>query len=410
MNILQMNFISSVLIVLMIILRKGKFINISKRNTVVLWQIICISFFVPYSLIIMKAKNALGISINNFSTSIANNSLQNDITLAYVYGVQFIRYFTYVWIIGVVLLSLYFIMMYFIGYCKYRNAEIVSNQITTNRSYNLRLFRTVIIKQSDYTQSPLTYGLLKPVIVLPTFLFDDNDVNWDYILLHEFTHIKNWDVLTKLFVTMVLCIYWFNPLVWIMFYLVNNDIEMACDEDVLSEIGVKNKKKYAEMLVRLAEKNSTYYTNSTGLSNSNLKERVQKIIFYHKTKTLNSIILLSIVCVVIFFPSLLSIKCNNAFNDILIIIPSKQDIISSGYPQNKSGDTYGPNIKDLNDEPDLILVENDDGKIGYIKANEFENTNERIPEKMHEENYKISEMNMYLHDGKTVIGKFNLSK
>lgn len=164
------------------------------------------------------------------------------------------------------------------------------------------------------------------------------------------------------------------------------------------------------MLVRLAEKNSTYYTNSTGLSNSNLKERVQKIIFYHKTKTLNSIILLSIVCVVIFFSSLLSIKCNNAFNDILIIIPSKQDIISSGYPQNKSGDTYGPNIKDLNDEPDLILVENDDGKIGYIKANEFENTNERIPEKMHEENYKISEMNMYLHDGKTVIGKFNLSK
>ncbi len=95
-------------------------------------------------------------------------------------------------------------------------------------------------------------------------------------------------------------------------------------------------------------------------------------------------------------------------HEISLIIPSTQDILSNGYPKNDSGETYGPDIKGWDCNPDLILVENESGKIGYIRATEMETNASKDPAEIYTNNHKIHELNMYLQDGKTVIGKFNI--
>lgn len=88
-------------------------------------------------------------------------------------------------------------------------------------------------------------------------------------------------------------------------------------------------------------------------------------------------------------------------------IPTAEYIEENGYPTNRNGETYGPQIKDTLDSPDLILAENSDGLRGYVKRAEIDYT-PRSPEEAERINLSSKKMtyNMYLQDGKTVIGKF----
>ena len=94
-------------------------------------------------------------------------------------------------------------------------------------------------------------------------------------------------------------------------------------------------------------------------------------------------------------------------------IPTKEYIKENGYPVNDSGMTYGPDIKeetDLNNIPDLLLVENEKGKQGYVKTDELfddgiNNLDEAIKNMEKDNSHSIP---MYLQDGKTVIGEFKV--
>jgi beta-lactamase regulating signal transducer with metallopeptidase domain len=103
------------------------------------------------------------------------------------------------------------------------------NSHKLKRRYSVRTLETIT--------SPLTYGLLKPVILLPSTLdfSDENKVNC--ILYHEFIHIKRLDILWKFISLVVLAVHWFNPLIWVAYVLMNRDIELSCDEEVVKRIG-----------------------------------------------------------------------------------------------------------------------------------------------------------------------------
>jgi len=66
----------------------------------------------------------------------------------------------------------------------------------------------------------------------------------NYILTHEFIHIKRFDYAWKLLFAAAVCVHWFNPLVWLMYILANRDIELACDEKVLQIFGRKSRASY----------------------------------------------------------------------------------------------------------------------------------------------------------------------
>ena len=87
--------------------------------------------------------------------------------------------------------------------------------------------------------SPLTYGILHPVILLPKKLDRNDQAALKYVLTHEYVHIRRFDAITKILFAAVLCIHWFNPLVWVMYVLANRDIELSCDAWVIRMMGEK---------------------------------------------------------------------------------------------------------------------------------------------------------------------------
>jgi beta-lactamase regulating signal transducer with metallopeptidase domain len=105
----------------------------------------------------------------------------------------------------------------------------------------------------DTIAVPLTYGIWRPVILLPKIISSKDEWRLKYILAHELVHIKRFDTLRKWLLAAALCIHWFNPLVWAMYVLANRDIELACDEAVVRAFGQTSRSQYALALIGMEE-------------------------------------------------------------------------------------------------------------------------------------------------------------
>ncbi|MGX4383000.1 M56 family metallopeptidase, partial [Clostridioides difficile] len=97
---------------------------------------------------------------------------------------------------------------------------------------------------------------------------------------HELMHFKNKDILIKFLVLSVKIIYWFNPLVYIMSNKVNLDCELCCDESVLADCSLKDKKEYALALIKSIKFSKNYNSKilTTEFDKTNLEKRLESIV------------------------------------------------------------------------------------------------------------------------------------
>lgn len=103
----------------------------------------------------------------------------------------------------------------------------------------------------DSISTGFVMGLVHPKIYLPSFLSEEEQ---GYIIRHERIHIKRYDYLIKPMAYFLLCIYWFNPFVWLGFCMFARDMEMSCDEQVVKGQNRQERKRYAGVMIRLAAK------------------------------------------------------------------------------------------------------------------------------------------------------------
>ena len=139
----------------------------------------------------------------------------------------------FVWLAGVVVMLSYGTVSYVILKRKLKSATHIEANI----------YETQMIK------TPFVLGIFSPKIYLPAYLTAQER---RYIVLHEQTHIRRRDNIVKFTACFILCIHWFNPLVWLAFRLMSMDMEMSCDERVLKELGDKTRKGYSMALLSLA--------------------------------------------------------------------------------------------------------------------------------------------------------------
>ena len=92
-------------------------------------------------------------------------------------------------------------------------------------------------------------GLIHPVIYLSSGLDPESR---NVVLCHERVHLQRRDYLFKPAALLICCVHWFNPLVWLAFYLMNMDCEMSCDEKVVKLLGEESKKIYSYTLLEEA--------------------------------------------------------------------------------------------------------------------------------------------------------------
>lgn len=156
--------------------------------------------------------------------------------------------------------------------------------------------RNIKIRCSDQISGPLTYGLFKPVILLPSGCIWENEDELFCIMAHEYIHIMRFDIAIKYAMYAAACIYWFNPLVWIMAHLLSRDLELSCDEAVIRRLDCLSKRDYALLLIRQAEKQTV--SAPTGVCFSRCTEMEERIESIMKSKRYPSKLLVPAAAIV----------------------------------------------------------------------------------------------------------------
>lgn len=184
-----------------------------------------------------------------------------------------IPWLTILYLAGAAVLALLFLVSYRRGVRVFRTALPLKHPAVNRWRRQIPALRGVPIRRCDRIRSPLTYGLIRPVILLPKGLdYEQEEVG--YILLHEGTHIKHRDAWWKLFLAAALCIHWFNPLVWCMYVWANRDLERCCDESVVRRCGLEVRSEYALTLLKWEERRSGLLPLCSNFGTPILKERV----------------------------------------------------------------------------------------------------------------------------------------
>ncbi len=113
----------------------------------------------------------------------------------------------------------------------------------------VRLNRNVSIKAHPQVLVPLTWGVRRPVVIMPSGTSAWPEDARSAALFHELSHVKRGDFLVMLFVRLSLAVFWFNPLFWVAYKMLKGEQEKACDELVL-KAGIRPS-TYAENLLSI---------------------------------------------------------------------------------------------------------------------------------------------------------------
>ena len=188
---------------------------------------------------------------------------------------------TIVWAVGVAVCAVVFAVAY--GRCcrEFRASFPVESEVTRRWLQSHPLRRTIAIRQSGRISSPLTFGVLRPVILMPKKTDWTDETALRYVLEHEFVHIQRFDVLSKLLLIAAVCVHWFNPLVWVMYVLANRDLELSCDETVLRRFGGDVRAAYARVLIRMEAARGGFAPLCNHFGKNAIEERITAIM---KTK------------------------------------------------------------------------------------------------------------------------------
>ena len=186
-----------------------------------------------------------------------------------------------VWLIGVCAVGALFLCLYAVNYRRFRAAVSVETDAARAWLDAHPLRRPLSIRALDTIASPLTYGVLRPVILVPVgFAFSADAAR--YALEHEYVHARRFDAAFKVALATALSAHWFNPAVWLMYILANLDIELSCDEAVLRRFGESKRASYARALLAMEEKRSALPPVCTGFGANPTKERILTIMKFKK--------------------------------------------------------------------------------------------------------------------------------
>lgn len=127
-------------------------------------------------------------------------------------------------------------------------------QLLTRHKEKLKIRRNVKLVYNDHIASPSLVGLLNPMILLPTRKISTEELSM--VLRHELIHFKRKDLWIRIFMLVVNALHWFNPLVYNLRNQVQTWSELACDEEVVTDMSRIERKRYGEMILNMLEESN----------------------------------------------------------------------------------------------------------------------------------------------------------
>ena len=170
-----------------------------------------------------------------------------------------------IWFLGMVVLLLYTAISYISLRRKLRTATILRENV----------YQCVAV------DSPFVLGIVRPKIYLP-YQMEGQDL--EHVVAHEQAHICRKDHWWKPLGFLLLTVHWFNPLMWIAYILLCRDIELACDEKVIKELGNEQRADYTEALVHCSVSRRMIAACPLAFGEVGVKERVRNVMNYRKPR------------------------------------------------------------------------------------------------------------------------------
>lgn len=259
----------------------------------------------------------------------------------------------YIWSLG----AIFALFITLLNYWRFKNA-IKKNctRITDSRIINmekafcanLHIERTPAIYESAAVSSPMTIGLLNPIVVIPEGFSDQyapgsscmeqNMTHFQLVLHHELIHIARKDLLYKWICQLLLCVHWFNPVLHCVTRQINRDCELSCDEAILPKLTEAGKQMYGNILLDTAEQMISSRQNAfstTLLENKkDLKKRLDGILHYKKATRSRLIVSACIFAIMLTVSACSTVWISSANESATVSI--QNDSVST------SADTYTP--------------------------------------------------------------------
>lgn len=168
-----------------------------------------------------------------------------------------------IWLTGMAVMLLYSFISYLRLYHKVRMAIRVKGNIYL----------------SEFVSSPFVLGLVKPRIYLPYHM---KETDRRHVVSHERAHIYRRDHWWKPLGFLLLAIHWFNPMMWLAYILLCRDIELACDERVIKQLGTDQRADYSEALLHCSVTHRSIAACPLAFGEVGVKDRVKNILSYQK--------------------------------------------------------------------------------------------------------------------------------
>lgn len=265
------------LFLLVLILLVRPFLNKKafRSASIVLWIALLIYLISPYELEIgieNVKENSILLAITNFF----------DHSLGWLVNKLGYIFFKLNRIIGSILIFTYLGIKIYKFHKVMKGSTLTHNTLCKEKISEFGLKRKVEIYINNNFKTPLTFGVLRPKIILQDHILDDEKL-LDHVLIHELIHIKKFHILLNHLVNIVACLYWYNPILWLSLKYIDQDIEINCDKLVVQQLGdtIKNRKTYCSSMLKLVERE--FYENNLYLKLNPNIERMEIIKIWKKT-------------------------------------------------------------------------------------------------------------------------------
>ena len=194
---------------------------------------------------------------------------------------------TVLWLTGVALCAGWFLLGHLRAMRRYREALPLDDPGAERFVERFLPRRQVSVRLCQGLGTPLTYGVFRPVILLPADLDRRDRQRLGYILAHELTHIRRFHIPFKYLLTAAACLHWFDPLAWVMYVLAGRDIELSCDEAVLCRAR-DGRAGYAMALLSLEERR-TLSPLLSGFGAKAVRERIRQIMRFRPAGAVSAV-------------------------------------------------------------------------------------------------------------------------
>ncbi len=295
-NILNASIAASWLILavllLRILLKKAP-----KWSHVALWGLVALRLLIPFSIesrfSLIPSAETVPQAILRLEGTQLHGQAQLDIVSNPVYSGAFtpqisqtvdqmqthMVVFTWVWLFGIAAMLLYTTVSY----------------LRLRRSIGTAVLFRDNIYQSEHIGSPFVLGIIRPKIYLP---FQMDGKNFEHVVAHEQAHIRRRDHWWKPLGFILLAFHWFNPLMWLAYVLLCRDIELACDEKVIRELGDGQRADYSQAMLSCSVNRKLIAACPLAFGEVGVKERVRSVLSYQKP-AFWIVILAVIACIVV---------------------------------------------------------------------------------------------------------------